>query len=183
MYSAYCNTTPHLLYYNCPKGEELTAKRQDEKISKRFEKGLDNPLLMWYNIIKGKENPPNQKGIDTMATTKKMTKREMFEQIKTHLTDPAEVAFVEHELELLAKKNSGEKKPTAQQVANDGIKTAIAEGMTANRLYTVTELIKEIPECAELTNQRVSALLRQMIADGTVVKTVDKRKSYFQIVE
>ena len=65
----------------------------------------------------------------------------------------------------------------------NGIKTAIADGMTANRLYTVTELIKEIPECAELTNQRVSALLRQMIADGTVVKTVDKRKSYFQIVE
>ena len=118
-----------------------------------------------------------------MATTKKMTKREMFEQIKTHLTDPTEIAFVEHELELLAKKNSADKKPTAQQVANDGIKTAIADGMTANRLYTVTELIKEIPECAELTNQRVSALLRQMIADGTVVKTVDKRKSYFQIVE
>ena len=118
-----------------------------------------------------------------MATTKKMTKREMFEQIKSHLTDPAEIAFVEHELELLAKKNSGEKKPTAQQVANDGIKTAIAEGMTPNRLYTVTELIKEIPECAELTNQRVSALLRHMIADGTVTKTVDKRKSYFQIVE
>ena len=118
-----------------------------------------------------------------MATTKKMTKREMFEQIKTHLTDPAEVAFVEHELELLAKKNSGEKKPTAQQVANDGIKAAIAEGMTPNRLYTVTELIKEIPECAELTNQRVSALLRQMIADGVIVKTVDKRKSYFQLAE
>ena len=118
-----------------------------------------------------------------MATTKKMTKREMFEQIKTHLTDPAEVAFGEHDLELLAKKNSGEKKPTAQQVANDGIKTAIAEGMTANRLYTVTELIKEIPECAELTNQRVSALLRQMKDDGIVTKTIDKRKSYFQIAE
>ena len=118
-----------------------------------------------------------------MATTKKMTKREMFEQIKSHPLTDDEKAFVEHELELLTKKNSADKKPTAQQMANDGIKTAIAEGMTANRLYTVTELIKEIPECAELTNQRVSALLRQMIADGTVVKTVDKRKSYFQIVE
>ena len=118
-----------------------------------------------------------------MTTTKKLTKREMFEQIKTHLTDPAEIAFVEHELELLAKKNSADKKPTAQQMANDGIKTAIAEGMAPNRLYTVTELIKEIPECAELTNQRVSALLRQMIADGVIVKTVDKRKSYFQLAE
>ena len=118
-----------------------------------------------------------------MATTK-MTKRDYFTAILTKypLTDD-EKAFVEHELELLTKKNSGDKKPTAQQVANDGIKTAIADGMTANRLYTVTELIKEIPECAELTNQRVSALLRQMIADGTVVKTVDKRKSYFQLAE
>ena len=118
-----------------------------------------------------------------MATTK-MTKRDYFTAILTKypLTDD-EKAFVEHELELLTKKNSADKKPTAQQVANDGIKTAIADGMTANRLYTVTELIKEIPECAELTNQRVSALLRQMIADGTVVKTVDKRKSYFQLAE
>ena len=118
-----------------------------------------------------------------MATTK-MTKRDYFTAILTKypLTHD-EKAFVEHELELLTKKNSADKKPTAQQVANDGIKTAIADGMTANRLYTVTELIKEIPECAELTNQRVSALLRQMIADGTVVKTVDKRKSYFQLAE
>lgn len=118
-----------------------------------------------------------------MATTK-MTKRDYFTAIlaKYPLTDD-EKAFVEHELELLTKKNSADKKPTAQQVANDGIKTAIADGMTANRLYTVTELIKEIPECAELTNQRGSALLRQMIADGTVIKTVDKRKSYFQLAE
>ena len=117
-----------------------------------------------------------------MATTKKMTKREMFEQIKSHLTDPAEVAFVEHELELLAKKNSGDKKPTAKQTENDGIKDAIVEGMEENRLYTVTELIKEVAECNELTNQRVSALLRQLISEGKVVKTVDKRKSYFQLV-
>ena len=118
-----------------------------------------------------------------MATTK-MTKRDYFTAILTKypLTDD-EKAFVEHELELLTKKNSADKKPTAQQVANDGIKTAIADGMTANRLYTVTELIKEIPECAELTNQRVSALLRQMKDDGIVTKTVDKRKSYFQIAE
>ena len=119
-----------------------------------------------------------------MATTKKMTKRDYFNAIlsKYPLTD-AEKAFVEHELELLEKKNSSEKKPTAQQVANDGIKTAIAEGMSPNRLYTVTEIQKEIPECAELSNQRVSALLRQMKDDGIVTRTEDKRKAYFSIVE
>ena len=119
-----------------------------------------------------------------MANTKKMTKRDYFNAIlsKYPLTD-AEKAFVEHELELLEKKNSSEKKPTAQQVANDGIKTAIAEGMSPNRLYTVTEIQKEIPECAELSNQRVSALLRQMKDDGIVTRTEDKRKAYFSLVE
>ena len=115
---------------------------------------------------------------------KKMTKRDYFTAIleKYPLTAD-EKAFVEHELELLAKKNSSEKKPTAQQTVNEGIKTAIANGMTANRLYTVTEIQKEIPECAELSNQRVSALLRQMKDDGIITKTIDKRKSYFQIAE
>lgn len=117
-----------------------------------------------------------------MANKTKMTKREMFEQIKSHLTDPAEIAFVEHELELLAKKNSSEKKPTAQQTANEGIKAAIVAGMTANRLYTVTEIQKEIPECAELSNQRISALLRQMIGKE-IIRTEDKRKAYFSLAE
>lgn len=119
-----------------------------------------------------------------MANTTKMTKRDYFTAIlsKYPLTD-AEKAFVEHELELLAKKNSADKKPTAQQTANEGIKTAIAEGMTPNRLYTVTEIQKEIAECAELSNQRVSALLRQMVADNVVIRTEDKRKAYFSLAE
>lgn len=115
---------------------------------------------------------------------KKTTKRDYFNAIlsKYPLTD-AEKAFVEHELELLEKKNSSEKKPTAQQTANEGIKAAIVAGMTANRLYTVTEIQKEIPECADLSNQRVSALLRQMKDDGIVVRTEDKRKAYFSLAE
>ena len=118
-----------------------------------------------------------------MANTKKMTKRDYFNAIlsKYPLTD-AEKAFVEHELELLEKKNSSEKKPTAQQVANDGIKSAILAGMTPNRLYTITEIQKEIPECAELSNQRVSALIRQMVGNE-IVRTEDKRKAYFSLAE
>lgn len=121
-----------------------------------------------------------------MATTQKITKRVRFETLLTFAevqADPGMVEFVKHEIELLDKKNSGEKKLTAQQTANEGIKDAIVEGMEENRLYTVTEIIKEVAECNELTNQRVSALLRQLISEGKVVKTVDKRKSYFQIAE
>lgn len=118
-----------------------------------------------------------------MANTTKMTKRDYFNAIlsKYPLTD-AEKAFVEHELELLEKKNSSEKKPTAQQVVNEGIKAAIVAGMTPNRLYTITEIQKEIPECAELSNQRVSALIRQMVGNE-IVRTEDKRKAYFSLAE
>ena len=118
-----------------------------------------------------------------MATTKKMTKREMFEQIKSHLTDPAEVAFVEHELELLAKKNSGEKKPTAQQVANESLKQTIVEVLTDNGgLMTVTDVQKSCEELSVLSNQRVSALLRQLKDDGMVERVEDKRKAFFKAV-
>jgi hypothetical protein len=116
--------------------------------------------------------------------SKKMTKREMFEQIKANyaLTD-AEVKFIDHELELLAKKNSAEKKPTKVQVENEGIKDTILDGMEVSKTYTITDLIKSIPAIAELSNQRVSALVRQLVADGSVVRTEDKRKAYFTKVE
>ena len=117
-----------------------------------------------------------------MATTKKMTKREMFEAIKSkYALTPDEVKFIDHELELLAKKNSTEKKPTAVQVANEGIKSAILDGMEVGTLYTITDMQKNFPELADLSNQKVSALVRQLIADGKVVKTEDKRKSYFSL--
>lgn len=115
-------------------------------------------------------------------TTKKMTKRDYFNEllaIPAVEQNPELVSFIEHELDLLAKKNSAEKKPTAVQVANDGIKTSILDGMEANTLYTITDLIKTIPECADLTNQRVSAIVRGMI--GTKVERIEeKRKAYFR---
>ena len=114
---------------------------------------------------------------------KKMTKREMFEQIKANyaLTE-VEIKFIDHELELLAKKNSAEKKPTATQVANEGIKKSIVEGMEVGKRYTITDLMKSIPAIADLSNQRVSALVRQLIEDNLVVRTEEKRKAYFSLV-
>jgi predicted RNA-binding protein (virulence factor B family) len=117
-------------------------------------------------------------------TTTKITKRDRFNallNIPAVQADQGLVDFINHELELLARKNSAEKKPTAAQVANDGIKAAILDGMETDRLYTITELQKSIPACAELSNQKVSALVRQLKDEGAVVKTEDKRKSYFSL--
>ena len=119
-----------------------------------------------------------------MANVKKMTKADYFKQIMANypLTED-EKSFVEHELELLAKKNAAEKKPTAQQEANAGIKDAVLALMQEhpNQLYTVTDILKSVPACADLTNQRVSALIRQMVDAGQVKRTEDKRKAYFSL--
>lgn len=117
-----------------------------------------------------------------MATEKKLTKREHFEAIKAKypLTED-EVKFIDRELELLAKKNaSGERKPTATQKENEVIKGAILDVLADGEARTVTDILKGLD--GDFTNQKISALVRQLIADGKVEKTVDKRKSYFKIV-
>jgi predicted transcriptional regulator len=113
--------------------------------------------------------------------TKKMTKREYFTQIMENynLTED-ERNFIKHELELLAKKNSAEKKPTAVQVANEGLKKAILDFMVEGQKYTITDLMKSVPELADLSNQRVSALVRQLKDSGSVIRTEEKRKAYFE---
>ena len=119
-----------------------------------------------------------------MATEKKMTKAQMFAQIKAnHNLSADEVAFIDHELELLAKKNSAEKKPTAQQTANIGIGEAIVAHLSAdpNRMFTITEIIKEVPECADLTNQRVSAIVRGLIG-SSIERVEEKRKAFFRAI-
>ena len=119
-----------------------------------------------------------------MANVKKMTKADYFRQIMANYNLTAdEKAFVEHELELLVKKNSAEKKPTAVQVANEGIKTDILEAMESGKKYTITDLMKSVDACADLSNQRVSALVRQLVTEGSVERTEEKRKAYFSKVD
>lgn len=79
----------------------------------------------------------------------------------------------------IEKKNSAERKPTATQKENENHKAEILEGMEEGKAYTITELMKAVPSIAELTNQRVSAVVRQMVTDGQLLRTEDKRKAYF----
>ena len=76
------------------------------------------------------------------------------------------------------KKNSAEKKPTATQVANEGIKNVILETL-GNGSLTITEMQKLNSELPELSNQKISALLKQMTESGSVKREEIKRKAYF----
>ena len=83
-------------------------------------------------------------------------------------------------------KNSGsEKKMTDQQKQNLGYKSDMLALMADGKARTATEILNEVPSVAgtNMTNQRVSALLRQLILDGKVKKDFVKDKAYFSMVE
>ena len=111
------------------------------------------------------------------------TKREYFNELKTIVSDnDALVAFIDHELELLDKKNSAPKAPTAKQVENEKIKDYILAHLV--KPMTISEMLKDFlaDYPTELSNQRVSAIVKQLVEDNSVVRTVDKRKAYFSVI-
>lgn len=143
-------------------------------------------------VVEGNANPsPLQNKIYfkrslIIMAEKKVTKRESFTAIKEFLEQNGKdrlAKVMEHELELLAKKNASDKKPTAVQIANEGIKSVILETLAENgKMMTISEMQKINAELGELSNQRISALVRQLINDGKVERIEDKRKAYFKAV-
>ncbi len=122
----------------------------------------------------------------TTSTNRKPTKRDRFNallNIDAVKNDADLVAFIEHEIELLDKKNTAERKPTPKQVENAGFKSEILAYMKQGTLYTSADLTKSVPALVEagISANRVTAMLTQLVNDGAVVKTVDKRKSYYSL--
>jgi DNA-binding transcriptional ArsR family regulator len=84
-------------------------------------------------------------------------------------------------LEQTVKKNSAERKPTATQVANEGLKADIVAFLSDGKRATVTEIMKGVASLEGLSNQKVSAIVRQLKEDGVVIRIEEKRKVYFYL--
>ena len=116
----------------------------------------------------------------------KMTQKNAIAYVLDNCEIPAEVkdklVSMKAQLEKRSAK-SGERKPTKTQVANESFKQVIVDNMEPGRLYTIAELVKEIPFGEDLSSQRVSALVTQLKKAGTVIRTEDKRKAYFSLAE
>lgn len=112
----------------------------------------------------------------------KITKREVIGMMMNEevvKANPTYVAYLKNELALLDKKASN-KKATKTQEENVGIKAEILSVLTSEGA-TVTDIQSKSEMLGGLSNQRVSALLRQLVESGEVVKTIDKKKSYFSV--
>jgi hypothetical protein len=115
----------------------------------------------------------------------KKTVVEMFEEIKALPGLSAEqIEFLEKRIEITKKKNasgSGENaKPTKTQLENEGIKDAIVSVLTTTPI-TITDLIKSSADLAGYTNQKVSALLTQLLKERRVVRTEVKGKAHYAL--
>lgn len=123
----------------------------------------------------------NEKGCVFMRKTRK----EMFTAImalEAVQQNQEYVSFLEKEIAKCDRKTVT-KKPTPTQVENEKLKNAILEFLSgeAENCFTVTQLTQQVNALDGRTTQKVSALMRQLLLDGLVVRTTNKNKTYFSI--
>lgn len=109
---------------------------------------------------------------------KKMTIVEMYEAIigkVEGVLSAEEITFLVERKDMHSKKNAS-RKPTKAQAENEGIKTAILDLMEEGKSYTVTDIQKMV---GLESNQKASALIRQLKEAELVVRSEVKGKAYF----
>ena len=116
-----------------------------------------------------------------MAEIKKTKKIYFNELLKVVKGNEELENFIQHELELLDKKSSS-KTPSKTQIENESIKSTILNVLVENaKQMTITDIQSANSELAEFSNQKISALLTQLINESKVIRIVDKKKAYFTI--
>ena len=75
----------------------------------------------------------------------------------------------------------GSGKPTKTQIEIEEIKNEIVTFLGTVEKATVTEAMKGLER--EISNQRTSALVKQLIQDEKVVRLEEKRKAFFKLAQ
>lgn len=115
----------------------------------------------------------------------KVTKREVINSMLANeviASNEMYVAYLQNELALLDKKAQKKGKSDEELAELSRLKSVVAETLATVGKGTVTEIQKANSELSELSNQKVTSLLKALIEDGTVAKTVEGRKSMFSLV-
>ena len=123
---------------------------------------------------------------------KKVTKKEYFGMIMDICQDREDIVnFCKHEIELLDKKNA-KGGVTKTQKENEIVANMLIEELekvgkpiTITDLMNSSEVIKDyrLENGNALSNQKISAIFKQLVENKTLVKVIDKKKSYFSIAE
>ena len=110
---------------------------------------------------------------------KKMTKKQYFGVLLELVKGNEDLeSFINHEIELLEKKSTSGTK-TKNQVENESIKEEIVNALVElGKAVTVTELMNKVA----YSNQKLSALLKQLVEENKVERVEEKRKVFFKAI-
>ena len=115
----------------------------------------------------------------------KMTKREWF-AVLVGIVEGSDYAdkdgaldFINHEVELLAKKSGKTGKTKVQKENEVLIEQVFDELATMDKPMTVSELQGASEFFAQFSNQKLSALLKKLVDAERIDKAVEGKKSYF----
>jgi hypothetical protein len=125
----------------------------------------------------------------------KVTKKMRFEEMKGIMEELGKnelVEFIDHEIELIDRKAMNRKAGNGKKSQeNNAIAEIVLEELAKIGKTTITDLLKKSVVLADyvtedgktLSNQKITAILKPYIADGTVVRTMEKKSTFFQIAQ
>ena len=123
---------------------------------------------------------------------KKLTKRDYFEMIKGICGDREDIInFCDHEIELLSRKNSKTGATKTQKENEKVAEMLVAELAKATEPTTITDLMNNsevvkayrLENGNPLSNQKISAIFKQLVDNKAIVKVTNKKKSYFSVAD
>lgn len=112
--------------------------------------------------------------------TKKVAFGKALEALQAQGADAEVIEVIEKAIAQLEKK-ADTKKPTKVQLANEVTKGAIVEYLASVEKATVKDITLNAEGCADLSSQKVTALVSALVKDNKVVRTMDKKVAYFAL--
>jgi DNA-binding transcriptional ArsR family regulator len=107
-----------------------------------------------------------------------MTKTEMFKAIRDNLTDSEQIAFIDHEIEMLAKRNANRSsKPSKAQLEKDAQRQQIIEFLGENEKATCGE----VAEALGVTLHSATGLLTTLRKGGLVKREYEGKTPVYSL--
>ena len=116
---------------------------------------------------------------------KKITKREVLTamlEVQAIQENADFVAYIENELQLLAKKSENRKSAKTNE-ENLKLADVVLEVLQGSEGMTASEIIRANDQLSGLSTPKMTALLKVLMEQGKVVRIEDKKKVLFKAVE
>lgn len=117
---------------------------------------------------------------------KRITKRDNLNEILTIVSELNRedlVNFVNHEIELLDRRANSNSLTKVQKENLELVEVIYDTLVELAKAATITEIQDAEVRLSELSNQKMSALLKKLVDSNRIVKVVEKGKSYFSIAD